>query len=102
MGIVPDSGSIFVEQSVFAATMSQMELKVKPFSKEYNYPIHIENQIKNRDDLVRDFSSLVTLHYHSIFTRKNLDIARSIMQIISQMPQGKKVNEMIKSCYQFL
>lgn len=101
-GIVPDSDSTFVEQSVFAATVSQMALKVKLFSKEYNYPIHIENQIKNRDYIVRDFSSLVTIHYHSIFKKKNIDIAHSIMQKISTTPQGERINELIKSYYQFL
>ena len=102
VGIIPNSGSTFIEQSVFAATVSQMELKVKLLGKKYNYPIHMENEIINSDYLVSNFDSLVSIHYHDIFKRKNVNIARFIMQKINQIPQGKKVNEMIKSCYQFL
>lgn len=101
-GIIPDSGLTFVEQSVFSATVSQMELKVKLFGKEYNYPIHVENQIKNSDYIVSCFDSLVSLHYHDIFKERNISMAHFVMKKISKTPQGKKMNELIESYYDFL
>lgn len=100
--IIPDSGVTFVEQSVFSATVSQMELKVKLFSKEYNYPLPMEGQIKNSDYIVNDFDSLVSIHYHDIFKKKNLNIAHSVMKKISETTQGTILNELIKRYYDFL
>lgn len=51
-GIIPDIGVTFIEQSVFSATVSQMELKVKLLAKKYNYTLHMESQIKNSDYIV--------------------------------------------------
>lgn len=100
-GIIPDDGVSFVEQSVFSATVSQMALKVKLFSKEYNYPIHIENQIINKDYIVNSFDSLVSIHYHDVFKKRNINIAHSIMEKLSQTAQGRRINELIKRYYDF-
>ena len=92
-GIIPDSGLFFVEQSAFAATVSQMELKVKHFSKEFNYPIHLENMIRNDKYLVSSFDSLASIHYHKIFRNKNG--VNSIRKQLVQTKQGKRINELI-------
>lgn len=101
-GIIPDDGLSFVEQSVFSATVSQMELKVKNFAKEYNYPIHIENEIINSDYIVNDFDSLVSIHYHDLFKKRNINTAHSIMEKLSQTAKGRRINELIKRYYEFL
>ena len=101
-GIVPNGGVTFVEQSVFSATVSQLELKVKLFGKEYNYPLHMENEIRNNDYIASNLDSLVTIHYHDIFKQRNIDIAHSIMQRISKTTRGKRLNELIKRYYEFL
>ena len=101
-GIIPDSGLSFVEQSVFSATVSQRELKVKHFGKEYNYPIHIENQIKNSDYIVNSFDSLVSIHYHDVFKKRNINIAHSVIKKISQTAQGRRINKLLKLYYEFL
>ena len=101
-GIIPDSGVTFVEQSVFSATVSQMELNVKLLGKEYNYPLHMTSQIKNSDYMVRDFDSLVSIHYHDVFKKKNINIAHSVMKKISKTARGRRVNELIKRYYEFL
>ena len=93
-GITPNDGLTFVEQSVFSATVSQMELKVKPFSKQYNYPIHIENQIINSDYIVSSFDSLVSIHHHNVFKKENLGDA--IRKKLIQTESGIRINELIK------
>lgn len=91
-GIKPDSGLFFVEQSVLSATVSQMGITVKHFSKEYNYPIHLEHKIKNEEYAVSDFDSLVCVHYHKIF--QNIDRVNPIEKRFST-EKGKKINTFI-------
>lgn len=98
-GIIPNHGLPFVEQSVFSATVSQMELKVKFFDKEYNYPIHMENQIQNSDYVVNSFDSLVSLHYHDIFKSKNT--ADSMIKKLMGNEKGRRINELIYEFIQF-
>jgi len=50
----PEDGMFYVEQFVFAATISAMNCNVKQFSHLYNYPIHLQSKIpdtgkKNQD-----------------------------------------------------
>ena len=90
--IMPDQGISFVEQSVLAATVSQMELNVKKFAKEYNYPLHMENEIKNRNYIVGDFNSLISVHYHDVFKKER---ATSIIEKIKQTEKGEKLNDLI-------
>jgi hypothetical protein len=90
--IIPDQGISFIEQSVLAATVSQMELNVKNFAKEYNYPLHMENEIKNSNYIVDDFNSLVSVHYHDIFRS---EMANSIIEKINQTAKGRRLNDLI-------
>ena len=93
--IIPNDGKkFFLEQSILAATVSQMALKVKHFSKEYNYPIHLENKIINQDYIVDSFNSLVSIHYHKIL--KNNSHADYIAKKLEQTKQGRRINELIK------
>ena len=66
-GVRPDLGIFFVEQSVLAATITQMNLDVDLFGKEYNYPIHFNERLQNEDYFVSDFESLISIHYHKLF-----------------------------------
>lgn len=62
----------FVEQTVFAATVSQMMLKVAEFEKEYNFPAFCaEGEIVKDRWKVDDFEQLVSLHYHRLFDRED-------------------------------
>jgi hypothetical protein len=90
--IRPDLGLFFVEQSALSATISQMELVVKHFSKEYNYPIHLEHIMKNKEYVVRNFDSLVCIHYHKIFQNE-----KKVNPIEKQLKteKGEKINRLI-------
>jgi len=92
-GIKPDQGLFFVEQSVFAATVSQMELKIKHFSKEYNYPVTSDGKIKNNKYLVSSFDSLVSLHYHEMF--KNKHGVNPIKKQLLETEKGRIINKLI-------
>lgn len=91
-GIKPDHGLFFVEQSVLSATVSQMDLVVKHFSNEYNFPIHKEQGIKNNKYLGSNFDDLVSLHYHKIFKNRN-----GVNPIEKQLEteKGKKIFKLI-------
>jgi hypothetical protein len=92
-GIRPDSGLGFVEQSVFSATVSQLELKVKQFSKEYNYPLPAEHKIRNNNYTVSSFDSLVSVHYHGVFNNKNG--VNPIERRLLRTEKGKRINKLI-------
>ena len=81
-----------MDQFVLAATVSQRSLNVKNFAKEYNYPLHLENEIQNSNYIVDDFNSLVTVHYHDVFRKER---ASSIIQKLSQTEKGRKLNDLI-------
>jgi len=92
-GIRPDLGLYFVEQSVFSATVSQMELKVKHFSREYNYPIHLEHSFTNQKYLANCLKDLVSIHYHKIFTNKTA--AKCLRKQFLKTGKGRKLNKLI-------
>jgi hypothetical protein len=92
-GIKPDTGLFFVEQSVFSATVSQMELKVKQFSKEYNYPLPAVHKIANNKYVVSSFDSLVSIHYHGVF--KNRNGVNPIEQRLLKTEKGKIINKLL-------
>ncbi len=99
-GIRPDHGLFFVEQSVLSATVSQMELGVKHFSKEYNYPLHRDNKIRNKKYVVSNFDSLVSIHYHKMFQNKNrvgrvrkLNLVRYLMNRFKALQSSSPVLE---------
>ena len=84
---------IFIEQTVFSATVSQMELKVKQFSKGYNYPLSHKYKILNPDYFVKDPSHLVSIHYHRLFKRPLFHSSRTKKILNSE--KGKEINEML-------
>lgn len=69
--LMPSQGIFFVEQSVFAATIAQLELSVKQIDKHYNCPVHMLDHVQNESYKIESFSNLVTLHYHKIFQEKD-------------------------------
>ena len=95
---VMDSGirpmaPIFLEQSVFSATVSQMELNVKQFGKGYNYPLPHLSEILNQDYHVSDINQLVSLHYHNCFNRPLL--FNTITNELLNSDKGKIINDML-------
>ena len=93
--IIPDEGITFMDQFVLAATVSQRSLNVKNFAKEYNYPLHFKNEIKNGNYIVDNFNDWVTVHYHDVFRSK---VAHSIIETINQTEKGRRLRDLI---YQF-
>lgn len=76
-GILPANGKeFFLEQSVFAATVTQMKLNVELLDVEYNFPIGLLEKMSNPEWKVDELSELVSLHYHQMFekpfSRENL------------------------------
>ena len=69
--LTPSQGVFFVEQSVFAATVSSLELSVFEFSNMYNYPIHMQNNI-TEDKKIKNLNDIVTLHYHHMLDNEPL------------------------------
>ena len=84
---------IFLEQSVFSATVSQMELNVKQFGKGYNYPLAHMSEILNQDYYVNDIDQLVSLHYHGYFNRPLL--FNTITNELLNSDKGKIINDML-------
>ncbi|MCD4793930.1 MAG: hypothetical protein K8R54_11890 [Bacteroidales bacterium] len=64
----PQEGIFFVEQSVFAATVRALGLKISDFSKKYNFPIHMHNKIINKDNSILKTNEIVSYHYHNLFS----------------------------------
>jgi len=92
-GIKPNN-TFFLEQSVFSATVSQLELKVKEFSKEYNYPISKGLNIKNNRYFLLSIDQLVSVHHHKYF--EETFIYNSIAKDLFNTEKGKKIMFKIK------
>jgi len=60
--LIPSNGLFFAEQATFAATVSSLELEVRPFGKKYNYHLLKRSKIINPIEIV-------SLHYHDIFEK---------------------------------
>lgn len=69
--LTPSQGTFFVEQSVFAATVSSLELRVYEFSNTYNYPMHMQNNIK-QEKKIKNMDDIITLHYHYMLDNESL------------------------------
>ena len=67
LGLRPGDGLFYVEQSVFAATVSALECRIKNFSPYYNYPIHLQQRIPDPDEKANSVHEIVSAHYHKIF-----------------------------------
>ncbi len=91
-GIIPPASHFYLEQSVFGATVSQLQLKVQQFETPYNYPVQF---LKNRKDLchhpfyLTDFDQIISLHYHKIFEKpEGKDVLKNV---ISRSGKGKEL-----------
>ncbi len=97
-GVEPPESHFYLEQSIFGATVSQLELEVKLFGTSYNYPVHF---LKNRKSLsthsnyISNFDDIVSLHYHKVFEQaEGEEIMRNVF---STSPKGLEICEMLKS-----
>jgi len=84
----------FIEQSIFSATVSQMELNVKHLGKGYNYPLHNVDKIKNPNYSVSDTDQIVSAHYHLIF--KSQISYHSFVNNLLKTEKGKRIRKLIK------
>lgn len=92
-GINPQTGLFYLEQSVFAATISQMELNVKYLNNNYNFPIHLLNRMENRNYYLSNFDKIVSLHYHKIFNnRKGIN---PIKEQLANSENGREINKLL-------
>ena len=77
----PRRGPLFIEQSVFSATVTQMELNVKRLAKEYNFPSHSARGMTNEEYRVSEPNTLISVHYHkSMCSKKRYRSFRETLQ----------------------
>ncbi len=96
-GVEPPESHFYLEQSIFGATVSQLELDVEPFETPYNYPVHF---LKNRHSLtdhpayLANFEDIVSLHYHKVFDQPE---GKEIMQnVFSKTKKGLEISKMLE------
>jgi len=75
LNIQPKQGTFFLEQSIFAATVSSLNLNVIELSKGYNYPIHIQRNLEG----FKRLDELVSIHYHHIL--ESFDFVKNILDL---------------------
>jgi len=63
---MPIGGEFFIEQSVFAATVTAEIDSVEILDNRYNYPIHVHNKLPSSGQITH-FNQFVTIHYHKMF-----------------------------------
>ena len=91
-GLQPGQGEFFIEQSVFAATVSSMNLNVYEFSNSYNYPLHMQNQIPVNKRLT-SLEEATTLHYH--YMLKDRLLIKALHALKPTEDQKKFINKSI-------
>lgn len=91
MKLKPNQGLFFVEQSVLSATISEMKLKVSPLPKEFNFPIHMSENVKNPSYLIDRLSDVGHVHYHKIF--KNKECENPHFRELSEFESGSVINK---------
>ncbi len=69
--IMPHKGLAYVEQSVLSATISSLELQVKPLPTSYNYPLHLRKDFVKIENSYPDFRELSHVHYHKLFMNRS-------------------------------
>jgi hypothetical protein len=70
LGLKPGNDPFYVEQSVFAATVSAMDCRISTLSPFYNYPIHLHSRIPDPKERVTTINDIISAHYHRIFRDK--------------------------------
>jgi len=93
--LMPKQGLFFVEQSVFSATLAQLELNIKSIDKYYNVPIHMLKDFKNEAYTIDSIEELVTMHYHKLFLARE---SKALMQEqLNQYEVGRTINQYLKA-----
>ncbi len=90
-GLMPGNEKTFVEQTVFAATVSQMELEVKLLSKYYNCPEGRFMKTASKSNAIDDMHNVVLVHHHNIF--RNRDASNPFFEKLDYFPNGKIINQ---------
>lgn len=91
-GLRPDAGEGYTEQSVFAATVSSMDLAVLDLPNSYNYPIQLQEMIPP-EKRIDDLSKMTTAHYHRMFLRAWR--RHPMERLLESDDVGRAVREMI-------
>lgn len=99
--IRPPEEIFFLEQSIFAATVAQLKLKVTPMSKAMNYPIHMKNIAQNENYMINSLREIESMHYHKIFKnwkgnipfKKDLEQAEGGRDVIDKIYEFKVVQK---------
>ena len=96
-GVEPPESHFYLEQSIFGATVSQLELNVKPFKTPYNYPVHFlknRHSLANHPAFIANFEDIVSLHYHKVFDQPE---GKEIMQNkFSKTEIGLEISKMLE------
>lgn len=90
----PKNDLFYVEQSTFAATITQMEWSVKQLEDYLNYPIFFLGNSPFTDLQFETFKDLVSIHYHKQFKRYNG--INPIEPLLQKSSNGKIINKKIK------
>jgi hypothetical protein len=89
-GLRPGKKMAFEEQTIFAGTVTQMGLKVKPANEMYNlpvFPILHNRDVKKQTEL---FGSAVCIHYHKVF--KNVYGYNPLYEFLEYSDRGRLIN----------
>lgn len=90
----PANGIFYVEQSVFAATVSQMQLQVKRLEDPYNYPIFPLIQPQKFKLASDKKKNRISIHYHKEL-KKDYEI-NPIEKLLQSYENGLLINQKIK------
>lgn len=97
-GLRPQEGLFYLEQSVFGATIAQLQLDVNLFSTGYNYPVYLlKNHEKFTDHpcFMPSLEGITTMHYHKVFEgEEGLNLLKSPL---FSSPFGLVYKKMIES-----
>lgn len=94
---LPDRRNLFfTDQTVLAASIVQLDLKVKLLEWKSNYPLQLglDGNIRNEKYKVPYFDCITTVHYHKIF--KNKKYVPLVVNTLDKSENGKIVNKLIK------
>jgi len=80
-GLSPLDGPFFIEQSVFAATLSAITSRVWILSPNYNYPINIPAS-ETPGRRYRSLGSITSIHYHKMF---EVDLSSAILTLQNEL-----------------
>jgi len=85
------NGHFYVEQSVLSATISQLDLNILESPKNYNFPIHLVDQMVNENYKLDSAQELISVHYHKLF--QNSAASNPMKEFILGHHNGAYINE---------